>query len=157
MIDRQDFLDIVRLTPLVSIDLLVRSPDDRLLMGLRLNVPAAGFWFVPGGRILKDETIEDAFARISNVELGVAFSADQARLVGAFTHRYKTNFQRVEGIGTHYVVLAYEVIADIDIADLPKDQHSHYRWIGADDDTTRVHENARVYFDALGIRPSSVV
>jgi len=153
MIDQQAFLDIVRLTPLVSIDLLIRSADDGLLMGLRLNEPAAGYWFVPGGRILKDETIAEAFERISKGELGTAITLDQARLIGAFTHHYDTNFHKAKGIGTHYVVLAYEVATDIDIPKLPKDQHSQYRWVHADDDPNSVHENSHVYFSALGISP----
>lgn len=152
--DQQTFLDIVRLTPLVSIDLLVRNADDHLLMGWRLNEPAAGFWFVPGGRILKNETIPDAFARITQAELGAAFPFGEGRLIDAFTHRYDTNFARAEGIGTHYVVLAYELMADIDIEALPKEQHNRYRWIGAND-TAGVHQNAGVYFSALGIAPSA--
>lgn len=152
MMDPKAFLEIVRQTPLVSIDLLIRDADDRLLMGLRVNEPAAGFWFVPGGRILKDETLPDAFARITMAELGTSPDFSGARLVGAFTHRYNTNFERVEGIGTHYVVLAYELATALDIDRLPKDQHDRYRWVGAGDDAG-VHENSRVYFEALGIAP----
>src|SRR3954466_13792753 len=49
------FADVVRLAPLVSIDLVIRDPDGDVLVGLRTNAPAKGFWFVPGGRIRKNE------------------------------------------------------------------------------------------------------
>jgi len=149
MLDEDDFLNVIRNAPLVSIDLLVRSPDNGLLFGWRLNEPAAGFWFVPGGRIRKSETIDEAFLRITGAELGVAVGIEHARLLGAFTHRYQTNFAGVEGIGTHYVVLAYVVMAPIDINNMPKAQHSEYRWIYADDRSDRIHENASAYFSAL--------
>jgi len=48
-------------------------------------------WFVPGGRIYKNEDLEDAFKRISNDELGVELKIMQARLFGAFTHKFQTN------------------------------------------------------------------
>jgi colanic acid biosynthesis protein WcaH len=33
----------------VSIDLIVRDADGRVLLGLRNNRPARDWWFVPGG------------------------------------------------------------------------------------------------------------
>jgi hypothetical protein len=42
------------LAPLVSIDLIIRDNADRVLLGLRNNEPAKGYFFVPGGIILKD-------------------------------------------------------------------------------------------------------
>ena len=40
-----DFDKIVRLTPLVAIDLIVRSPEGRILVGRRINEPAKGRFF----------------------------------------------------------------------------------------------------------------
>ena len=59
-----DFARIVRLAPLVSIDIIVKDPQGYTLLGLRVNEPAKGKYFVPGGVIRKNETIRDAFARI---------------------------------------------------------------------------------------------
>jgi hypothetical protein len=72
--DRNDtaFLEVVRNAPLVSIDLIVRDHDGRILVGRRVNQPAKGTWFVPGGSIRKGETLARALARISDAELGVA-------------------------------------------------------------------------------------
>ena len=50
-----DFTTIIKSTPLVSIDLIVRNIEDNVLLGKRTNRPAQGCWFVPGGRVLKDE------------------------------------------------------------------------------------------------------
>ncbi len=140
---------VVKNTPLISIDLLIRSPDNALLMGLRLNEPAAGFWFVPGGRIYKNECLDQAFMRISKTELGLTCTFEQARLLGAFTHKYKTNFMGTRETGTHYVVLAYDLQIEFEIERLPKEQHRQYRWIFENDKTVNIHKNAQAYFDHL--------
>jgi colanic acid biosynthesis protein WcaH len=59
-----EFAHIVRLAPLVSIDLIIRDDEQNVLVALRTNEPAKGVYFVPGGCIRKNETIENAFARI---------------------------------------------------------------------------------------------
>jgi colanic acid biosynthesis protein WcaH len=52
-ISEKDLLDIIKLTPLISIDLIIKDQKRRILMGKRINNPAANSWFVPGGRIKK--------------------------------------------------------------------------------------------------------
>ena len=91
---RQEFLAVVKTTPLVSLDLLVQDRQGRVLLGMRKNEPARGFWFVPGGRIMKDEALAAAFERILDAELGLraclpatSFATDRAgegRLLGIF-------------------------------------------------------------------------
>jgi len=149
MLENDEFIRVVKNAPLVSLDLIIRSKDNELLVGMRVNEPAAGSWFVPGGRIRKDESIEDAFLRITKTELGKSYSIGQARLLGAFTHKYPTNFADIPGISTHYVVLAYELQIDIDPEQLPMDQHSEYRWVGKNSDLTKVHPNTKAYLDCL--------
>jgi colanic acid biosynthesis protein WcaH len=146
MLTEDEFIMVVKNTPLVAIDLVIRSKDNEVLMGMRLNEPAAGYWFVPGGRIRKNESIEDAFLRITKAELGMPYAIEHSRLLGAFTHKYQSNFAHVPGVSTHYVVLAYELLADVDLEQLPLDQHSKYRWVSKNSDPTTVHPNAEAYF-----------
>lgn len=148
LLGHQDFLGVIQHTPLVSIDLVIRSPQGQVLMGERLNRPAQGYWFVPGGRIFKQESLEEAFRRISISELGVKLEITGARLLGAFTHLYDDNFANAQGISTHYVALAYQLDLSLDLAVLPKQQHQAYRWLEADS-PLRVHPNSHVYFDHL--------
>jgi colanic acid biosynthesis protein WcaH len=63
MLPSKKFEVIVESTPLVSIDLVVRAPDKKILLGKRVNRPAQGYWFVPGGRVLKDESVKLTFKR----------------------------------------------------------------------------------------------
>jgi colanic acid biosynthesis protein WcaH len=117
-----------------------------MLVGWRRNRPAQDAWFVPGGRIGKDERIAAAFARLTLDELGVALPFDTARFLGVFEHLYPDNFAGEDGYGTHYVVLAYETVVTTPLP-LPEAQHARYRWMTdaellAD---AEVHPNTRAY------------
>ncbi len=143
-----DFDRVVRLTPLVAIDFIVRSADGRVLLGRRTFEPAKGFFFVPGGRITKNEKIAAAFRRISQAELGTEKKLDEARFLGVYEHFYKTNNREQPGFGTHYVTLAYEVTSPVQEASLPKDQHGEYAWMTEEEilRAPEVHENTKAYF-----------
>ena len=51
---KKSFLNIISKTPLCSIDILINIKN-KYLFGLRNNKPALGYYFVPGGRIFKNE------------------------------------------------------------------------------------------------------
>ena len=119
------FSNIIESTPLISIDLIVKNDSGQILLGKRVNKPALNSWFVPGGRIYKDETLDDAFARIVKDELGLSVSRDQANFYGLYEHFYSDNVFN-DDFNTHYIVLAHE----INISDMPdtNNQHSSYKW-----------------------------
>ena len=102
------FSSIVAKTPLVSIDLVVRNGSGEILLGQRTNRPAQGMWFIPGGRIRKDESIQNAFLRLSREELGAAVPVDEAQILGVYEHFYPDNFSG-DGFSTHYVALGYQL------------------------------------------------
>jgi colanic acid biosynthesis protein WcaH len=99
---------VIRLAPLIAIDLIIRNARDEVLLGLRKNEPAKGCYFVPGGVILKNERLADAFARLIKNETDHAARLDDARLIGVYEHFYDNNRSGNGGYGTHYVVLGYE-------------------------------------------------
>jgi colanic acid biosynthesis protein WcaH len=147
LLSASDFAEVVRLTPLISIDLILRNSNGDALLGVRNNEPAKGFYFVPGGRILKNERIADAFRRIILNETGVSADISQSTFKGVFEHIYDSNFANRSDFGTHYVVLAYQITQPFDDVRLDS-QHSAFEWW--DDERIRtsriVHENTRAYF-----------
>ena len=141
-------LEIIEATPLVSIDLIIRNPSEKVLLGKRINRPAKGYWFVPGGRIIKNETIVHALKRISVTEMGQDLSTEAHSLLGAYDHIYEDNFLNVDGINTHYVVLAFSILLQQEIDVNPDEQHSDLQWWEIDKllkDPT-VHHNTKAYF-----------
>ena len=141
-------LEIIKATPLVSIDLIIRNPSEKVLLGKRINRPAKGYWFVPGGRIIKNETIVHALKRISLTEMGQDLSTEAHSLLGAYDHIYEDNFLNVDGINTHYVVLAFSILLQQEIDVNPDEQHTDLQWWEIDKllkDPT-VHHNTKAYF-----------
>ena len=144
-----ELLELVRLGPLVSIDLVVQDPDGRILVGLRNNEPAKDTWFVPGGRVGKGEPLDMAFRRIIRDELGLARSRSACPALGVFEHFYSTNFREAPGFGTHYIVLAHLVRIDAQAQVTPDAQHRELRWLLPAELTADagVHRNTKVYGD----------
>jgi colanic acid biosynthesis protein WcaH len=130
---------------------LAFNGQGQVLVGLRKNRPAQGCWFVPGGRIRKNETLDDAFIRLMQEELGSSLPRSQAKLLGVYEHFYDGSVfgDLGEGERTHYVVLGYALSLDVDAGEaLPKQQHTAYRWqspneLLANDD---VHAYTKAYF-----------
>jgi len=146
-LDDEKFLEIIDLAPLVSIDLIVYNDKNKVLLGKRANRPAKDYWFVPGGRIRKNEKIEDAVKRISRSELGIELSIEQGKLLGGFNHIYPDNYFNIKGVNTHYVVLAYQF--KINTSKILKDtQLSEMRWWEVDKIVSdpNVHEHTKDYF-----------
>lgn len=146
-LDESTFKTIVASTPLVSMDLIIRNSNGQVLLGLRTNRPAQGYWFVPGGRICKDETFEQAFFRLTEVELGQSLELSQATFLGPYQHLYNDNFSGAD-FSTHYVVLGYQLDFDIDLNRLPADQHQNYQWWGVNEllASELVHRHTKAYF-----------
>jgi colanic acid biosynthesis protein WcaH len=144
------FSTVIENTPLVSIDLVVKNKQGQTLLGKRLNKPAKGYWFVPGGRILKYESLADAFIRLTKEELGQAFSIEQATLLGPYNHFYSDNVFGDE-FSTHYVAIAYTLVIDDELTDLPIDiQHGGYQWFEIRSllSNDEVHRNTKDYYES---------
>lgn len=147
-LEEETFKMVIAATPLISIDLLVKNSAGQYLLGYRNNRPAQGYWFVPGGRILKNESITDAFKRLCQQELGGEYSLSDAKSHGVFEHFYDDSvFDQT--VSTHYVVLAYEIVINENNLCLPTEQHSRFKWLLNDQilQTEDVHLHSRWYFD----------
>ena len=147
LLDRATFLGIICHTPLVAIDLIVRDAAGRVLLGMRRNEPAKGYWFVPGGRILKGETLDEAFARIGRKELGADIRRADATYLGVYEHIYDVNVDNAD-FGTHYVVQGYVLTLPGFDAAVFAGQHEESGWFTVEElmADERVHENTRAYF-----------
>ncbi|MCO7188751.1 MULTISPECIES: GDP-mannose mannosyl hydrolase [unclassified Pseudoalteromonas] len=148
MLNEIDFKAVIKNAPLISIDLILKDDKNRVLFGKRTNEPAKGSWFVPGGRIWKNESIDSAIKRISSSEVGIALSIEDFNFQGVYEHFYNSNFFS-DDFETHYVVLAYQLNTPFKGASsLPKSQHSHYEFFSKHDalESDNIHKNCLPYF-----------
>jgi colanic acid biosynthesis protein WcaH len=147
--------------PLVSIDLMVTRPgaDGReLLLGLRNNRPAQGWWFTPGGRIRKNESLATALRRIAGEETGLNPGClNRAQLLGAWDHFYPDSAFD-PAVSTHYVNLPHSLhlTEDESRAVQPPSgrglQHQAWMWIPVAQASIdeRVHEYVRAVLPQVG-------
>lgn len=150
-LDKQTFTTVIDSTPLVSIDLVVLDSEGNALLGKRLNRPAQGYWFVPGGRITKKESLADAFKRLTLDELGEAFSITDAELLGPFDHFYD-DYVFGDEVSTHYVAIAYVLRLTQPLSKLPMDiQHGDYSWFSKTEllRSYSIHKHSKWYFETL--------
>ena len=145
-LDKQTFSTVIANAPLISIDLIVRNSDDEVLLGQRINKPACGSWFVPGGRVYKNEKVESAFKRITEDEIGVEIDIKSASFKGIYQHFYDDNVFG-DDFSTHYIVMAFEL--HITNTPMTNNQHENYRWFSEDElmESDAVYFFVKDYFD----------
>ncbi len=134
-------------SPLISIDLIIENPEGQFLLGIRNNRPAKNTWFVPGGRVQKSETLDDAFARLCKVELDVDRERKNSLFMGVYEHFYKDSVFG-DQIATHYIVLAHKIKISHPLVGLPKSQHNAYKWMSENQimNSQSVHTHTKWYF-----------
>ena len=129
----ETFKGVIQHTPLISIDLIVRNEQGEVLLGKRFNAPAKGYWFVPGGRVRKNETLDDAFVRLVKEELGIesGITRADAKFLGVFEHFYD-DCVFGDDVSTHYIVLGYNITIEDkkndNFLNLDK-QHTSFIWV----------------------------
>ena len=143
MLDDTTFKTIIDSTPLISIDILLKK-SGKVLLGKRVNKPAQGYFFSTGGRINKNESIDNAMARVALNELNIELKSIP-KFIGVFEHFYDDSIYK--NVSTHYVDIAYEYEVK-EIPDLPTEQHSEYKWFTIDEllKSKQVHKYTKDYF-----------
>ncbi|WP_179997132.1 GDP-mannose mannosyl hydrolase [Acinetobacter sp. YH16050] len=148
----ETFKSVIQHTPLISIDLIVRNQQNEVLLGKRVNAPAKGYWFVPGGRVRKNETLDDAFVRLVKEELGIesGITRADAKFLGVFEHFYD-DCVFGDDVSTHYIVLGYNITIEDkkndNFLNLDK-QHTSFIWVNDKRVFLKknIHKNILYYF-----------
>ncbi|MBW8466733.1 MAG: VanZ family protein [Thiobacillus sp.] len=154
------FQQAVAALPLVSVDWVLTNPAGELLVGQRLNAPARGTWFTPGGRIRKGEPLAAALRRVAAEELGLADEpagalALRGEPMGAWDHFYP-DAAFSPTVPTHYVNLPYAASlseAEVSALSLPVgEQHGNWQWLPLAQAADTVHEHVKPYVAWLQAR-----
>jgi len=125
-LDNQTFKIVVDSTPLILIDILLKK-DSKALLGKKVNTPAQGYFFSTGGRVNKNETINNAMARIVKNEFNIELKST-FKFVGVFEYFYEVESEEV--------------------SDLPIEQHNEYQWFSIDEllESKQAHKYVKDYF-----------
>ena len=142
----------VKNNPIFSIDIIIFNKNHGILMGMRLNNPAKGMLFVPGGRVFKNETREKGFERIIKSETGLNIKFKNSLFLGLFEHFYENSKWPDKKISTHYIVEARFIEIKYKIEKLLKPDSQHSDLFSIDKNSRNsypIHKNCYPYFDYI--------
>jgi colanic acid biosynthesis protein WcaH len=144
----EQFKAIVRDSVLVSLDVLLINEREELLVGRRMHRPAQGYLFVPGGRVLKGETLSAALGRIVLQETGLIVAPGQFVFHGIYDHVYSESCFNDADISTQYVVIACRCSISSDVNIVSDEQHKdlHFMPITKIVSDAQVHPYVKNYF-----------
>ena len=139
--------------PIFGIDMIIFSRKYGVLMGRRINNPAKGKFFVPGGRVYKNERIVDAFNRILISETGLTFSFNKTTSLGLYEHFYNvTSWSTIES-STHYIIEARLIEVNPENIKLKinlNEQHSDFKWISLENiHSSTIHSYSNMYLNKI--------
>ncbi len=148
------FSVIVEHAPLVSVDLVISTKCRKILLGKRINNPAARTWFTPGGRIFKNEKFFECVSRLMSTEIGLSnLNVESIEFAPPHEHIYPNSSIYGEHLTTHYINIPclIAINSPFNTLGLPKDQHSEWRWWNIDvaSKAEEVHEYVRPYFSLV--------
>jgi len=145
-ISDSEFLVCLKNLPIPAVDILLFNHNkDKVLLLKRINEPAKGKFFTPGGRINKGETILEAASRKMYEELGL--KTDSSRFIFGGVVEEKYNNGIFGNIDTHYIDLVYGLILDYDFEEekIKLDaQHSEYKWFKIDNPNLHIYVKNKI-------------
>ena len=146
-LDNKLWKTIVDNMPIPAKDLLIYNEDNGLLMGKRRNKPAQNFYFVPGGRVFKNESKQEAICRISREEIDFRIELKDFLSLGTYDHFYEDSIWEDSSLSTHYVVEAIFIkTQSSETFDNFGSQHSELKWINESNvDKENVHKYSKKY------------
>jgi colanic acid biosynthesis protein WcaH len=140
---------IIECIPIACVDIAILS-QDAIMLVKRKDPPAIGEWWLPGGRVLKGEMMQDTALRKAREEVGIDCR------VGRIIHTAETIFpdgpygQSIHSINSCFLLS-------------PKDQHfqprldahhDDYRWVK--EIPAGLHPYVRICLKQAGLKPERV-
>tara|TARA_B100000315_G_C14020063_1_gene338402 strand:+ start:55 stop:486 length:432 start_codon:yes stop_codon:yes gene_type:complete len=111
IIEEPLYKKIIKSVPILCVDLIISYNEKYLLIKRKQN-PLKNKWWVPGGRVLIGERVEDAVGRKLYEELSISKS-DSFKLIGFYE-----DFFDVSSFGSHFYH-TFSMVFKLELIDLP--------------------------------------
>lgn len=98
---RAVFEEILQWAIIPTFDLVLEYGNEGVILVKRKIPPYQNQWALPGLRILKGESINEALCRIARDELGLSIDPSKRHFLGQYTGKFKTEHQR-QDLSTGY-------------------------------------------------------
>lgn len=118
------YQEILRRMPIACVDIAIVA-NGSVLMVKRNDPPAQGEWWLPGGRVIKGETMKETARRKAWEEVGLECH------VGPIVHTAETIFpDGPAGIPVHSINSCFLLYPSADSNSVKLDEHSEeFRWV----------------------------
>ncbi len=124
------YKEILKTIPFVCVDVVIKNGDS-FFLAKRKNQPAQGQWFLPGGRVLKNEKLADAALRKMSQETGLEGKTE--RILGVDETMFPEGPYGDTAHSVNVVFLA--TTTSPKSAVILDDQNDEYQWYTHIDDT----------------------
>ena len=121
------------ITPVCTVDVIFFNEDKtKTLLFKRTNAPLRGIYFSIGGRLLKNEKLEDGAVRQALREAGVHIKKTELVLGGTQEEFHPTSV--FDGVSYHAIDVFYGYVLRDEEITLDA-QHSDHKWFAVSDET----------------------
>ena len=133
-IPAEKYQGILEAMPICAVDVVFFNEDKtKTLLFKRLNEPLKGTYFSIGGRLLKNEKLEDCAVRQAFREVGIRVQKDQLVLGGVQEEIHDAS--AFGEISYHAIDIFYGYVLSSGEKITLDDQHSEYQWFSVSDTT----------------------
>ncbi len=113
--------------PIPCVDVVIKNKKGEILLIKRLNEPEKGIWWVPGGRINKNESIKKAALRKAKEEVGL--DCEFIKILGSGETIF--NISAFKGITSHTINI-YVLLKPLNIKSIKLDNlHSGFKFVSS--------------------------
>lgn len=109
MIPAEQYKQILEVMPLLCVDVVIKSTGGEYLLVKRANEPFKGQWWVVGGRVHKNETLEQAVLRKVKQEIGLTIQTLEP--LGYYEDRFEKNSIKLDS-PLHAVSVVFSAVID---------------------------------------------
>jgi colanic acid biosynthesis protein WcaH len=113
--------------PIVCIDLIVENSEKKYLLLKRINQPLKGDYWVPGGRIMHYENIDNAINRILMTEVKIDAGVLSKDFLGVYQDFFTENSYE-SNIKYHTISLVHKLIVPNNIYVKLDNQSEKFIW-----------------------------
>lgn len=110
-IDKDLYKTILESIPVLTVDIVIFNKDkDKVLLFKRNNNPLKGVYYTPGGRVNKNEPLNNAVIRKGKEELGLNLNLSKLKYCGILEEFF--NNSSFGDVSSHHINIVYEYILD---------------------------------------------
>ncbi|MCX6701624.1 MAG: NUDIX domain-containing protein [Candidatus Zambryskibacteria bacterium] len=132
------FKEIVSNMPICTVDIVFfNEKKDRIFLCKRANEPLKGVFMTNGGRLFKNEELEDCAIRQVKTELGISINKNQL-VFGGITNMI-TNASKFDETNYHAMDIFFGYIINESTPIKLDNQHSESKWFSIYDESLHLY------------------